>query len=257
MGCFAVISDIHANLAALEAVLADIESVGAERIICLGDIVGYGPEPKQTLSLVRRRCNIVVKGNHDQAAIEYPEGFNKVAHDAILWTKKSLKSLRLFSSEVRTNWNFLRHLPSYYSEDGMLFVHGSPRNPINEYVDEQDTYEVYKAGRRKLDDIFKQMEHICFCGHTHIPGIITEDYDFITPQEILGGFELIKGKKYLINVGSVGQPRDLYCEASYLICRDKRIEYRRVAYDVDDTYKKILSNPSLSNFLADRLHRGE
>ncbi len=257
MNNFAVISDVHANVAALTAVLEDIKLMSPGRIICLGDIVGYGPEPKKALSLVRRNCDIVVKGNHDQAAIEYPEGFNKIAHEAIVWTKKSLKSLRLFSSEVRLNWRFLSQLPELYSEDGMLFLHGSPRNPICEYIDEDDTFDIYPSGREKLDDIFCMIDHLCFCGHTHIPGIFTEDYQFIHPEELESDFIVAPDKKFIINVGSVGQPRDAFCEASYVLYRDGRITYRRVEYDVSDTYNKIISNPSLSNFLADRLNRGE
>ena len=257
MNNFAVISDVHSNVAALEAVLDDISRKSPEQIICLGDIVGYGPEPKKAVSIVRRRCNIAVRGNHDQAAIEYPEGFNKTAHDAIIWTKRSLKSLRLFSSEVRTNWNYLRHLPRLHAEDGMLFVHGSPRNPICEYIDEEDTFSKYPAGRDKLDSIFKMIDHICFCGHTHIPGIMTEDYDFIHPGFLHEDYTVDPNKKYIINVGSVGQPRDNMCEASYVLFRNNKISYHRVEYDVDDTYKKIVLNPSLSNSLADRLHRGE
>ena len=257
MNSFAVISDVHANVAALKAVLEDIKTMSPGRIICLGDIVGYGPEPKKALTMIRKNCDVVIKGNHDQAAIEYPEGFNRIAHEAIVWTKKSLKSLRLFSSEVRLNWRFLRQLPTTYAEEGMLFVHGSPREPVCEYIDEDDTFEIYPAGREKLDDIFTYFERVCFCGHTHIPGIFTEDYDFLSPEHITGSFELEEGKKYIVNVGSVGQPRDAFCEASYVIFRDWTIQYRRVAYDVSDTYNKIISNPSLSNFLADRLNRGE
>ena len=257
MNNFAVISDIHANVAAFEAVLEDIKSMSPESIICLGDIVGYGPEPKKTLSLVRKNCNIVIKGNHDQAAIEYPEGFNKIAHEAIVWTKRSLKSLRLFSSEVRMNWRFLQSLPEQYREDDMLFVHGSPRDPVSEYIDEDDTFEIYPSGREKLKDIFTYFDHICFCGHTHIPGIFTEDFEFIHPEVLCDGYTLDKKQKYIINVGSVGQPRDTFCEASYVLYRDNKVIYRRVEYDVSDTYNKIISNPCLSNFLADRLHRGE
>lgn len=257
MDNFAVISDIHANVAALEAVLEDIKTMSPERIICLGDIVGYGPEPKKALSLIRKNCNIVLRGNHDQAAIEYPEGFNKIAHEAIVWTKRSLKSLRLFSSEVRMNWNFLRRLPKFYTEDDMIFVHGSPRDPLSEYIDEEDTFDFYPAGRRKLDDIFKDIQHICFCGHTHIPGVISSDYEFVHPEDLSGSYKIEEDKKYIINVGSVGQPRDLYCEASYVLFRDNAVTYRRVEYDVTDTYNKIIQNPCLSNFLADRLQRGQ
>ena len=257
MNNFAVISDIHANVAAFKAVLDDINLMSPERIICLGDIVGYGPEPKKTLSMVRANCDIVIKGNHDQAAIEYPEGFNKIAHEAIVWTKRSLKSLRLFSSEVRMNWRFLQSLPELYKEDNMLFVHGSPREPVTEYIDEDDTFEIYPSGREKLKNIFTYINHICFCGHTHIPGIFTEDFEFIHPEVLNDGYTLDKKRKYIINVGSVGQPRDAFCEASYVLYRDGKINYRRVEYDVSDTYNKIISNPCLSNFLADRLHRGE
>ena len=256
MDNFAVVSDIHSNIAAFKAVLEDIKKYNPCDVVCLGDIVGYGPDPKKAVSMVRRNCSIVVKGNHDQAAIEYPQGFNQQAHDAIVWTKKSLKSLRLFSSEVRMNWNFLRRLPDSYSRDGMLFVHGSPRDPISEYIDEDDTFCLGYGGREKLEDIFSLIEQICFCGHTHIPGIITDELEFFTPEDFNNEFAIKSGRKLIVNVGSVGQPRDSLVESSYVLVKDNKILYKRVKYDVDATTEKIISNPSLSNSLANRLYRG-
>jgi predicted phosphodiesterase len=260
----AVISDIHANLEAFEAVLADIKSQGIETIYCLGDIVGYGPNPRECIDLAMN-SKVCLLGNHDQGALFDPEGFNAGAERAIFWTRKMLES-----SEVRGNdrrCEFLGELPRQHREPGFLYVHGSARNPLNEYVFPEDIYN-----QRKMERIFALVDRYCFQGHTHIPGVFTEDLNFLAPEEI--DFKYTLGdQKVLVNVGSVGQPRNSDNRASYIILDETTsaspgapaksdgqgkitVIFRRVSYDFEKTIAKIYEIPDLDNFLGDRLRDG-
>ena len=147
-------------------------------------------------------------------------------------------------------WEFLAERPRSHRENGYLFVHGSARNPLNEYVFPEDIYN-----QRKMERIFTLVERYCFQGHTHVPGIFTENLQFHTPDD-MGGVYKLDGRKTLCNVGSVGQPRDLDPRACYVILEDDTIRFRRVDYDVDTTIKKIYAVPELENFLGDRLREG-
>jgi predicted phosphodiesterase len=249
----AIISDIHGNLEALQAVLADIEKQGVDAVYCLGDIVGYGPNPRECIDLVRR-CQVVLLGNHDQGALFDPEGFNPPAERAIFWTRAQLENGD-DPQQRQDRWNFLAERPRTYRENGTLFVHGSARNPLNEYVFPEDVYN-----QRKMDRIFALVERVCFQGHTHVPGIFTENlagdlYQFHSPDEVGHTYKL-DGKKTLINVGSVGQPRDQDWRACYVLLDGDTITYRRLEYDIDTTVKKIYAIPDLDNFLGDRLREG-
>ena len=242
----AIISDIHGNLEALEAVLADIKDQEIETIYCLGDIVGYGPNPRECIDRVRETCHLTLLGNHDQGALFDPEGFNAGAERAIFWTRSVLETGD--SSEER--WEFLGELPRVIKEENLLFVHGSARNPLNEYVFPEDIYN-----QRKMERIFALVEKHCFQGHTHIPGIFTEDLNFLTPEDVDFEYQL-GNQKHLVNVGSVGQPRNGVPDSSYVILNDDTIRFRRVSYDVDTTANKIYGIPDLDNFLGDRLKDG-
>lgn len=183
----AIISDIHGNLEALEAVLADIQSRGVQKIYCLGDIIGYGPNPGECIDLVIARTEVAILGNHDQAALFDPEGFNSAAERAVFWTRKQLEQGDRSNNERR--WEFLGELPRQRRENEFLFVHGSARNPLNEYVFPEDIYN-----QRKMERIFSLVDKYCFQGHTHIPGVFTEDLNFLAPEEIDFRYEL-KGEK--------------------------------------------------------------
>lgn len=130
----ALISDIHGNLEALEAVMADINEVGVDEIYCLGDIIGYGPNPCECLDLVMRQCKSTILGNHDQAALFDPDGFNPMALQAIYWTRDQLDNGPGSAAQVNQRWDFLGELPRLLDEGEFKFVHGSPRDPTNEYV---------------------------------------------------------------------------------------------------------------------------
>jgi predicted phosphodiesterase len=243
------LSDIHANLEALNAVLADVADQGISTIYCLGDIVGYGPNPRECVDRAMTFATCVL-GNHDQGALFDPEGFSSGAERAIFWTRSQLEEVNGNPEQAKRRWIFLCQLPRQIREGNCLFVHGSARNPLNEYVFPEDMYNP-----RKLSRIFTFIEGACFQGHTHVPGIFTEDCRFMTPSEISNRYEL-DGKRCMINVGSVGQPRDGNPQASYVVLDDDRIEFRRVTYAVEATIEKIYAVPELDRFLGDRLREG-
>ncbi len=244
----AIISDIHGNLEALSAVLEDIRQQQVQRVVCLGDVVGYGPNPRQCIDLVMQ-MEICVLGNHDQAALFDPEGFSSGAERAIFWTRRELES-EGETPENRARWQFLCELPRQHHENGLSFVHGSARNPLMEYVFPED---IHNPG--KLQRIFGVMRKHCFQGHTHVPGVFTADGRFFRPADLSNEYEL-DDQKTMINVGSVGQPRDGNPMASYVILEGQRITFRRVPYACEETIAKIYAIPELDDFLGDRLREG-
>ena len=245
----AIISDIHSNLEALQAVLEDIAQYNVEATYCLGDVIGYGPNPRECLDLVMD-CQIVLLGNHDQAVMFDPMQFNPTAERAIQWTRKQLEAPGQNRQQQERRWEFLAERPMRHREDPFLYVHGSARNPINEYVFPEDIYSP-----RKMEQIFALVERYCFQGHTHVPGVFTEELEFFAPEEIGWAYQL-DARKVLINVGSVGQPRDGDWRACYAILDEDTIYDRRVEYDVETTIQKIYDIPELENFLGDRLREG-
>jgi diadenosine tetraphosphatase ApaH/serine/threonine PP2A family protein phosphatase len=246
----ALISDIHSNIEALEAVLADIDSQGVTEIFCLGDLVGYGPNPRECIDLIIARCRVCLLGNHDQGALFDPEGFNSGAERAIFWTRVQLENGGGSAADRHRRWDFLGELPRVHQEDDLLFVHGSARNPLNEYVFPEDIYN-----RRKLEKIFALVQRYAFQGHTHVPGVFTESCQFSSPEELNYEFRL-NHDKTMVNVGSVGQPRDGDPRACYVILEDGLVRFRRVEYPLEKTIAKIYDVPELDSFLGDRLRDG-
>src|SRR4051812_5260972 len=264
----ALISDIHGNLEALEVVLDDIKSQDIAEIYCLGDIIGYGPNPRECIDRVMENCRVTLLGNHDQGAMFDPDGFNIGAERAIFWTREQLES----SSDRENNerrWEFLGELPRVHRDEPFLFVHGSPRNPLSEYIFPEDIYN-----HRKMERLFQLVDRYCFQGHTHVPGVFTEGFQFYAPEEIDNEYTLGDGK-LMINVGSVGQPRDGDPRACYVILDDGRppgsdqpvddmadtreflppvgpvrVTFRRLPYDFETTIKKIYDIPELEPFLG-------
>ena len=245
----AILSDIHANLEALHAVLEEIDSLGITEIVCLGDIVGYGPNPQEAVDIAIG-FHTCVLGNHDQGALFDPEGFSSGAERAIFWTRSQFESANGDLAKNRQRWDFLCELPRQVQNGDVLFVHGSPRNPLNEYVFPEDIYNPRKLGR-----IFSLIPRSCFQGHTHVPGVFTEDCRFLYPSEIGNRYRL-EGRKAMVNVGSVGQPRDGNPLASYVVQDGDVVEFRRVRYPLEQTIAKIYAVPELDNFLGDRLREG-
>jgi len=247
----AILSDIHANLEAFEAVLEDIKEQGATEIVCLGDFVGYGPNPKQCIDLAAD-FDITLRGNHEHALLTAFEGanFNSRARDSIDWTREQLNPLGEDRDDNLRRWDFLGNLETRHDEDGILYVHGTPRDPISEYLYPRDIYRP-----EKLRAVLDEVEWLCFCGHTHVPGIWTEDLIYLTLQEVNFRYHLVK-KKTIINVGSVGQPRDTDKRATYVLFDGSRVVFRKVEYPVELTALKINSIPDLDPYLAERLLRG-
>ncbi|MFT5302864.1 MAG: putative phosphodiesterase [Mariniblastus sp.] len=247
MGKRAIISDIHGNLEALTVVLEDIQAQGITDIYCLGDVIGYGPNPRECIDACRQ-FNLTLLGNHDNGALFDPEGFSSGAERAIFWTRSQLEDKTIEGAQER--WDFLARLPRTYRDGDIMFVHGSPRSPLNEYVFPEDIYN-----QRKIERIFGFIQKYCFQGHTHVPGVFTENFRFYSPGEVSNCYTL-GDQKLMINVGSVGQPRDSDPRSSYVILDDDQVEFRRVEYDPNPTRLKILAISELDDFLGDRLLEG-
>ena len=223
----ALISDIHSNLEAFEAVLKEIKKSKVKKIFCLGDIVGYGASPNQCIELIKKYKIKSVMGNHDYEAINLQsiEWFNPIARDAILWTNKQL---------TEANKKFLKKLPTYLEFENIFLVHGSPRDNIYEYifpdVDEFDLREFFAIAKKDVIAV----------GHSHIQFI--KEFN----------------NKLIINPGSVGQPRDLNNKAAFCFFDTKslKIDLRRVEYYINKAANKILK-AGLPKFLGDRLYLGK
>ena len=264
----AVISDIHGNAEALRTVLDHIQAQGIGRIICLGDIIGYGPEPLECVDLVQQHCEWALMGNHDFGVLYEPTNFNGPAESAAYWTRE------VFDAEPDEDkrakrYDFLGRLrvrvvePLEPAEPGaaqngpgpwVLAVHASPRRPINEYIFPDDAV----GAPDKLEAIFDRVDNVCLVGHTHVPGVFTDEPDFYPPTELgeVRAYTFLADEKAIINVGSVGQPRDHDPRASYAVLYGDRVEFQRVEYDVRVTAEKIRAIPELHDWLGDRLYDG-
>jgi diadenosine tetraphosphatase ApaH/serine/threonine PP2A family protein phosphatase len=246
----AILADVHANQSALEAVLADVRRLGVAEIVYLGDIVGYGARPKECVAHARRFA-WCVKGNHDAGlfSAEQEERFSPRAAEALAWTRKKLDDPKDPESPARME--FLRSLPEKMAEGDVLYVHGSPRMPLNEYV--KPTLGKMHPDRMKI--IFDMIAHVAFVSHTHVPGVFTDDLVFHPPAELGNEFEIGPGK-VIINVGSVGQPRDGNERACYALFDGTTVTWRRIQYDVDVEASRIYAVPELDDSLGDRLYEG-
>jgi diadenosine tetraphosphatase ApaH/serine/threonine PP2A family protein phosphatase len=228
----AIISDIHSNLEALQKTLEIIDEKKVEEIVCLGDLVGYGASPNECVELTRKRASRILLGNHDQAAFDLSqtEHFNRHARTAAYWTNQTL---------TQENLEYLKSLPFQHVIDDLTFVHASPRDP------EQWEY-VFSAHEAKTN--FESFQtRICFVGHTHIPGVFPEDLKMQKSK-------VTRENRYIINVGSVGQPRDGNWKLSFGIFDISAWTYDliRSEYDVQTASEKIVA-ADLPRFLADRL----
>ncbi len=247
----AIVSDIHANLEALEVVLADIRKKKIKEIICLGDIIGYGPNPRECLQQLMS-CKVVLMGNHEEAVLYYGEDFNPKAREAIDWTRDQLNLPDKPKEENYDLWNFLGIMEQLVVTDEAMFVHASPRDPTKEYVTPEDT----KKNPEKLKEIFERFERICFIGHSHIAGVYTQELRYIDPKTIGNEYRIEDGRKALVNTGAVGQPRDGDPRASYVTYDGRTVRFHRLEYDYNTTMEKIYKEERLPNYLADRLAVG-
>ena len=246
----AILSDIHGNIEALNAVLADIHSRGIEEIVCLCDIIGYGPNPRECLEIACRESEPLIMGNHEEAVIEGDAtAFNSRARRAVDWTRDQLVGPDVPEEEAEKHREMFKRFVKEADVEGVKYYHGSPRNPTREYVTTRDV-----RNKQKMGAIFDALESVCFIGHTHIPGVFTEG-GHSTPEDLFGVY-MISGEKALINVGSVGQPRDGDPRACYATFDIDTVVFHRVEYDVEAVVAKIRATPSLDNTLAERLRVG-
>ena len=237
----AIISDIHSNIEALEEVIADINRRGVDKVVCLGDIVGYGANPKECIKRIKSLTSNVIAGNHDYGVggltpINY---FSSVAKSAVKWTKKQLN---------RSELNFLRLLPLTINWGSVLFIHSSPDAP--------DMWNYILTSSDAIVQFRFFSEAILFVGHTHIPGIWNESGSFSVPTP--KPFRLDTKKRYIVNPGSVGQPRDGVNDASYLIFDSDywSIDFIRVKYDIETASAKIKA-AELPLILSERIKYGQ
>jgi predicted phosphodiesterase len=238
---YAIIADIHANLEAFQVILADIEAQKCTHVACLGDVVGYNANPKECLDVVRAMNIPCVKGNHDEycSSDEVLEGFNPHAAEAVMWTRKQL-------NDDDKKW--LRELKYVRLVSNFTIVHATLDGP------QRWGYVFDKLAAAA--SFTYQNTPVCFFGHTHVP------VAFIRDAQIRGGtyskFKIEPGRKYFLNVGAVGQPRDSNPKASYVIydMDDSSIELRRLDYDIATAQKKII-DAGLPPRLAERLAVGK
>ena len=250
----AIISDLHSNREALEAVFAHIQSLGIATVYCLGDVVGYGPEPEFCVDLVRGHTQLCLMGNHDEGLFRDASDFNPHARGALEYTRARMQPAWYSMSEKKARWRWLKELVLTHREGRFLFVHGSPRDPVREYVLSTDGF----LNPDKLRAVFDSFEGVGLAGHTHHPGMHTEDLVF----HGLGGntsftLAIPDDQKAFINVGSVGQPRDGDNRACYAVLEDRQVTWHRVVYDFQTTAQKILRTGVLSEVLARRLALGK
>ena len=247
----AILSDIHANVLAFEAVLRDVEHVKVQEVVCLGDVVGYGARPKQCIDYVRKYFAWSLRGNHEKGLLSASEAerFSARARDALDWTRRLLDAPD--DAENVARMDFLRAMAEKHVEDDLLFCHGSPRLPVDEYC--YPNLGERHPERMKL--IFEMLAHVVFVGHTHLPGVLAEDGSFETPADLGNEYEIGPGKA-IINVGSVGQPRDRNPRASYVILDGNTVVFRRVQYDIEIAANQIYAVAELDDGLGDRLFEG-
>jgi diadenosine tetraphosphatase ApaH/serine/threonine PP2A family protein phosphatase len=243
----AVISDIHSNLPALEATIESIDAAGIEEIWCLGDVVGYGAQPDACADLIRERCAICLVGNHDLAVLGGLDiaSFSETATEAVDWTRANVAERTL---------EFLRDLDPAGQRQDVAIFHASPRDPIWEYVLSTEQAEACLS---------VQAERIALIGHSHVALFFTRP-DAAEPGDARGAqmsdgalLDLDVGR-WLINPGSVGQPRDDDPRAAWLELNleESTALFRRVTYDIERAAESILA-AGLPNQLAERLFTGQ
>ena len=246
----AIVSDIHSNIEALEAVLDDIHDNECEEIVCLGDLLGYGPSPRQVLKIAMDLFEFTLLGNHEEGILYQPVGFNWKAEASAWWTKDQLKSPHYPAHENRKYWTYLEQMPRFATHGDVLYVHASPIDPTREYVMPEACYNP-----EFMTAIFKKIKRVAFGGHTHLPGIFFENRPFLQQNRIEGPYPVVKGK-FFVNVGSVGQPRDGDTRSCYVIFDGKTVLFRRVEYNYKKTARKIRRIKRLPNALGMRLALG-
>ena len=247
---YAIISCVHANLEAFHAAVEDAERRGVERIVSLGDLVGFGPDPAACVDLAREKCAINLKGCHDQALVDGGSYLPAPIRNTIVWAKEELEKDETLGP---ARLEFMENLSESYEAGGIMFRHASPREAVTEYLFAEDV----RRDVRKLTRAFAAFDKCVFVGHTHTAGVFLEEPIRWTPAAQLENYyHYKKGEKVIVNVGSVGQPRDGDRRACYLEVNKNEMYWRRVEYDVEAVVAKIQSNTRLTASTAQRLLRG-
>jgi predicted phosphodiesterase len=238
---YAIISDIHGNLEALQCVLDHIAAAGVDAVACLGDVVGYNANPNECANIIRERGIPTIMGNHDAVAcmLEEPWGFNPVALQAAMWTREQLSG---------ENLSWLQQLPMHLEYDHFMCVHGAPGD--------RDLYVFsWEDIIPHLGFLEETQRRLCFFGHTHMPGIFSADGAYSLDDDHC--FDTGEGKPFFINPGSVGQPRDGDPRAAYGLydAESGLFEQVRLEYPVEEAARRV-RDAGLPPFLAERLGLG-
>ena len=240
---YGILSDIHSNQPALERVVAELDEAGVDRFVCLGDIVGYGPNPNECCEILRKRQVLAIMGNHDEGALsnENDDYFNDLAQEAIAWTRRTI---------TPKNRDYLAALPDEMVFDSFEIVHGSTDGRFEYILSASEALRALGAAKKPLT----------FFGHSHIAEVYFLDPNGgLNHEQLLhgGSIAVEPGFRYIVNPGSVGQPRDRNPQASCAIFdeRQRSVEIRRVTYDVTEVQRRM-QEAHLPHPLAARLALG-
>jgi len=267
----AIVADLHGNRPALETALHDAKERGVKRFVCLGDVVGYGADPRHNLDHIMRLCvpepdgsalgfapgelagGLCLQGNHEYALLHSAEDFNPKARAAIEWTREELNR----GDNRETNydyWDFIGALSPLERDEAAAFAHGSPRGPVREYMLPRDVQDAEKM-RANFASLAELERNVCFVGHSHVPAVYYADQRLYRPRDTEGPYDLGE-VPCIVNVGSVGQPRDGDRRLSYGLFDGRNVTFVRCEYDVEEAQSKIRATQALPDYLADRLAVG-
>jgi diadenosine tetraphosphatase ApaH/serine/threonine PP2A family protein phosphatase len=249
----ALISDLHANEPAVLVALADARARGAERYVCLQVMQFCVPGARDPVDGKALADGLCLLGNHEHALFHTSEDFNPKARAALDWTREELVKGPL-TEGLPDYFDFLGGLAPTECDAVAQFAHGSPRDAVKEYMLPRDAQNA-----AKLEANFRRMERdVCFVGHSHVPAVYYPDGTLFRPEGSAGPFDLglAEGKRAIVNVGSVGQPRDGDPRLSYVLFDGRAIEFVRLDYDHASAAAAIRAVPDLPDFLAERLYAG-
>jgi predicted phosphodiesterase len=244
----AIISDIHGNLEALNAVLARVHDFSVDGLICLGDLIGYGPDSTKCLRIASR-WPVVIAGDWDRSLVTHdPTQWNPTINRHIEWIREQVSS----ASDADDLIAAARQFKTAHEQFGCLFTHGTPSD-VRDFVFPEDVYHP-----TKLDRIASEFDSVMFVGHTHIPGLFARNGGQWTYLDTADGHQcdIANYEKLICNVGSVGQPRDGNSRASFVLFDGRMIEFHRIEYDFRTTMAKIEAIPEIDNIHGNRLPEG-
>lgn len=245
----AILSDIHSNWEAFSAVMERCEELGVTQYLCLGDVIGYGPDPLKVAKVASEKFTVSLLGNHEEALVTGKHRFNPHAAQAINWTRDQIKG----AGDGGKLWEWFTARKPFAVKGHLLMVHGSIYDPVHDYVDEPENPI---EAQQMIDTLNKDFSgfDICFAGHNHTPFMATT-VGIMVPHDGHPSFRMPKGHKAYVCVGSVGQPRDRDPRASFATLDEEELTFHRLDYDRQTTKRKIRA-AGLNEFLAERLDEG-